>query len=176
MLARMLFKAPDCKALSCLLLVVIATTACERPNSGNAAGPVDLNNPLLRDDAPQTSTENANVKTPSPEEDRRVSSKSKLVAACADDTIVFGYGKDGEMRRTGSNINDYCEGYLLASFESMMLAGSICRDDPQPPSAYFLRSVFKEHSKADRALNQGDAKAVTDAFLDAFSCKRPKEL
>lgn len=175
-MASISFKASDSKILTFLLLAAIATTACDRPVSGNADGSVDLNNPLLKGDATQTSTDNANTQILSPEEDRRVSSKSKLVAACADDTIVFGYGKDGEMRRTGSNINDYCEGYLVASFGSMMLAGSICRDDPQPPSAYFLRSVFKEYSKADRVLNQGDAKAVTDAFLDAFSCKRPKEL
>jgi hypothetical protein len=80
------------------------------------------------------------------------------------------------MRRTGSNINGYCEGYLLASFGSMALAGSICNDDPQPPSSYFLRSVFKEHSKADGALSKGDAEAVTNAFLDAFSCKRTRKL
>ena len=173
---RILLKATDRKILPCLLLVVIATTACDRPNFGNADGSVDLNNPLLKGDAPQTSTENGHTQTHSPQEDRSVSSKSKLVAACADDTIVFGYGKDGKMRRTGSNINGYCEGYLLASFESMTLAGSICWDDPQSPSAYFLRSVFKEHSKADRAQSQGDARAVTGAFLNAFSCTGPREL
>ncbi len=173
-MTRIFFKTSNCKILAPILLIVSATTACDRPASSNAEGSVDWNNPLLKGNATQTSTENANTQTLSPEGDRRVSSKSKLVVACADDTIVFGYGKDGEMRRTGSNINDYCEGYLLASFESMMLTGSICRDDPQPPSAYFLRSVFKEHSKAGRALSQGDAKAVSDAFLDAFSCKRTK--
>jgi hypothetical protein len=88
-LTRILLKATDWKILACLLLVVIATTACDRPNSGNADGSVDLNNPLLKGDAPQTSTENGNTQTQSPEEDRTVSFKSKLVAACADDTIFL---------------------------------------------------------------------------------------
>ena len=173
-LTRILFKSPDCKILAPLLLVVIATTACDRPDSGNADGPVDLNNPLLKRDETQNPPKVATAQTDSRDEEIRVLPKSRLASACADDTIVMGYGKDGELRETGSNIDGYCEGYLLAAYDSMTRAGSICNDDLQPPSAYFLRSVFKEHSKADRALSQGDAKAVSDAFLDAFSCKRTK--
>ena len=174
-MARISFKSPDCKILASLLLVVIATTACDRPVSGNTDGSVDLNNPLLKGYETQNPPKVASTQTYTRDEDKRVAPKSRLVATCSEDTIVFGYGKDGKMKRTGSNISDYCEGYLLASYESMMLAGSICRDDPQPPSTYFLRSVFQEYSKANRALSQGDAKAVTDEFLDAFGCKRPKE-
>lgn len=170
-----------------LLLSVCLLTACDETNapkakydtrqkSGNRDDSVDLNNPLLKDEIPQSSKKEATTPIDGRGEDRSASLKSSLITACAQDTIVMGYGKDGKVRRTGSNINGYCEGYLLAAYESMMLAGALCRDDTQPPSAYFLRSVFQEHAKADLALNRGDAQAVTDAYLDAFSCKRPKKL
>ncbi len=173
-MTRIFFKASDCKILLPILLVVTATIACDRPASSNVEGSVDWNNPLLKGNETQNSPKVATTQIVNRSEEIIVSSKSRLASACADDTIVMGYGKDGELRKTGSNIDGYCEGYLLAAYDTMTRAGSICNDDPQPPSAYFLRSVFKEHSKADRALSQGDAKAVSDAFLDAFSCKRTK--
>ncbi len=143
-------------------------------NVGNGDGSVDRNNPLLKDDAPQNSTKAAAAPTLSQGGDRKFSSKSRLLQACADDKIVMGYGKDGKLRTTGSDINGYCEGYLLATYESMLSNDAICRDNPQAPTAYFLRSVFQEYVKSDRALSRGDAQAVTDAYLDAFSCKRSK--
>jgi hypothetical protein len=168
-----------------MLLSVCFLTACDQANAprakkdswqtaGNGDGSVDRNNPLLKDDAPQNSTKAAAAPTLSQGEDSKFSAKSRLFKACADDNIVMGYGKDGELRTTGSEINGYCEGYLLASYESMMSNDAICRDNSQSPTAYFLRSVFQEHVKSDRALSRGDAQAVTEAYLDAFSCKRSK--
>jgi len=186
-----LSQIPRYKRLVGLLLIVGFLTACDqakapianfdkedgaRQNSGNRDDPVDTNNPLLNDETPQNTKKGATKRSDSRGEGRGASPKSSLVAACAQDTIVMGYGKDGKVRRTGSNINGYCEGYLLAAYESMLLAGALCRDDTQPPSAYFLRSVFQEHAKANLGLSRDDAKAVADAFLDAFSCKRSRQL
>jgi hypothetical protein len=180
-----LSKIPRCKGIVVLLLGACLLTACDQANSprakndarqtsGNGDEAVDLNNPLLTGDKPPTSAKVAAAEDLSRNGDRKFSVKSRLAEACAEDTIVMGYGKDGDVRRTGSDINGYCEGYLLAAYQSMISADAICRDEPQPPNAYFLRSVFQEHAKEDRALSRGDAQAVADAFLDAFSCKRSK--
>ena len=182
-----LSQIPRCKGIVVLLLGVCLLTACDQANSprakndarqtsGNGDEAVDRNNPLLKDDAPQNSNNAAAIPNLSRDSENKILMKSRLAEACAKDTIVMGYGKDGEVRTTGSDINDYCEGYLLAVYESMLSNDNICRDDPQPPTSYFLRSVFQEHVKSDRALSRGDAQAVTDAYLDAFSCKRTKKL
>lgn len=139
---------------------LVLTSACDRlPGSKSTA----------KEEPTTKVAANAN---PSRGGDGKLPIKENLLAACAKDNIVMGYGKDGDLRTTGSDINGYCEGYLLATYESMILTDAICRDDPQPPTAYFLRSVFQEHAKAAGALSRGDAQAVADAFLDAFSCKR----
>lgn len=141
---------------------LVLTSACDRlPGNKSTANE-------------ETTTKVAATADSSRGGDRNLPTKESLLSACAKDNIVMGYGKDGQIRKTGSEINGYCEGYLLASYESMLLSRSICRDDPQPPTAYFLRSVFQDHAKIDGALSRGDAQAVADAFLDSFSCKRLK--
>lgn len=179
-----LVQARRCKMIVSLLLSACLLNACDeantptakydtRQNSGNGGDSVDLNNPLLKGEASPIPAKVAERRPLSSFFNKNTSIKSILLAACSEDKIVMGYGKDGELRRTGSDIDGYCEGYLMAAYQSMMLADAICRDDPEPPSAYFLRSVFQEHAKANGALTRGDAQAVADAFLNAFSCERP---
>ena len=102
----------------------------------------------------------------------RPASKSRLETACAKDSIVYGYGTDGSLKRTGSEIDGYCEGYLLATYMSMIRSKTICNENPKPPSAYFLRSVLQEHLKGASSQVQEEFLIASSAFLNAFNCKR----
>lgn len=102
----------------------------------------------------------------------RPASKSRLETACAKDSIVYGYGTDGSLKRTGSEIDGYCEGYLLATYTSMIRSKTICNENPKPPSVYFLRSVLQEHLKGVSSQAEDESLIASSAFLNAFNCKR----
>jgi hypothetical protein len=94
---------------------------------------------------------------------------TQLIGRCEKKMDVY-ERVDGSIKVVGERLDSFCEGYLLAAYETMADAGEV--KTPETPSAEYLKSIVVTFRRDNPAKGSGPAASVVRAaYLRALPSK-----